>query len=97
MKTYKMSYTAFNHCCPLLAPSGPTSVEVIVVSSSQLNITWQPPSEPNGVIIGYDITWRMTKNDSDESVNGVLNRIPSLLAASRRMYTIKQLGNYWRF
>ena len=90
-----MSYTAFNHCCLFLAPSAPTSVEVIVVSSSQLNITWQPPSAPNGVIIGYNITWRMTKNDLDVSVNGVLNI--SLLPASRRMYSIKQLGNYWRF
>ena len=74
----------------LLAPSAPTQVKVVAVSSSQLDVSWQPPLEPNGVITGYDITWMMTKNDLNESVAGETNR--TSLAASARMYSITNLG-----
>jgi hypothetical protein len=79
----------------LLAPSAPTDVKVIAASSSQLNITWKPPLDPNGVITGYDITWRMTETDLDtQPENNAFNRIPSLLNASARNYSIDNLGKY---
>ncbi|XP_028413458.1 titin-like isoform X2 [Dendronephthya gigantea] len=74
-------------------PSAPASVKIISVSSSQLNITWQPPADPNGVITGYYITWRMIKNDLDQSVN-VLTRISSALSAKTRMHSIQNLEPY---
>ena len=77
----------------LLAPSAPTNVKVVAVSSSRLDITWQPPSDPNGVITGYNITWRMTRNDLDEPGDNKLNKIPSLLSESARNYSIDNLGN----
>jgi hypothetical protein len=79
----------------LLAPSAPTDVKVIAAFSSQLNITWKPPLDPNGVITGYDITWRMTETDLDtQPENNAFNRIPSLLNASARNYSIDNLGKY---
>lgn len=79
----------------LLAPSAPTDVKVIAVSSSQLSITWKPPLDPNGVITGYDITWRMTETDlNTKPENNAFNRIPSLLNASARNYSIDNLGKY---
>ena len=82
-------YLYFSHFV-LLAPSAPTQVKVVVVSSSQLDVSWQPPLEPNGVITGYDITWMMTKNDLDEPLTGETKR--TSLDASKRMYSITNLG-----
>ena len=65
---------------------------MVAVSSSQLDVSWQPPLEPNGVITGYGITWMMTINDLDESVNDEPNR--TSLDASERMYSIKYLGEH---
>ncbi|XP_028413448.1 tyrosine-protein phosphatase Lar-like isoform X5 [Dendronephthya gigantea] len=74
-------------------PSAPTSVKIISVSSSQLNIKWQPPADPNGVITGYYITWRMIKNDLDQSdTNNVFNS--TSLSAKTRMYPIQKLAPY---
>jgi len=78
----------------LLAPSAPTNVEVISISSSQLDITWQPPFEHNGVIIGYNITWRMITNDLNESGDNLVNKLPSRLGASARNFSINNLGNF---
>ena len=76
----------------LLAPSAPTQLKVVAVSSSQLDVSWQPPLEPNGVITGYNITWMMTKNDLNKSVTGETN--VTFLAASARIYSIKYLGEH---
>ena len=79
----------------ILAPSAPTQLKVVAVSSSQLGVSWQPPLEPNGVITGYDITWMMTKNDLGESVTGETNG--TSLAPSARMYFVKYLGEHFVF
>ena len=34
---------------------------------SKLNVTWKPPSDPNGIITGYYITWKMTEDDNNMS------------------------------
>ena len=45
------------------------NVSLVAASPTKLNLTWESPSDPNGVIMGYRITWRITMNDKDMRVN----------------------------
>ena len=87
----------FNDSCLLLAPSAPTNVKVVAVSSSQLDISWQPPTDPNGEITGYNVTWRMIETDLNEPGDNVLNKTQSLLDESARNYSIDNLGKFKNF
>ena len=54
-------------------PGPPVILELTNISFSQLNVTWMRPDNPNGVIKGYYVTWRMVTNDLNEAVKGTLN------------------------
>ena len=44
-------------------------------SSKTLLVTWSPPSDPNGVITGYELRWQMKENDKEkEIVNATINK-----------------------
>ena len=51
-----MSLFCYFITAPYIAPSKPTNVELIPVNSSSLYLSWEPPSQPNGVIIDYNYT-----------------------------------------
>lgn len=59
-------------------------------SATELHLTWAPPSDPNGVITAYFVTWRKVKDDKNNSVVGVLKQ--DKLQASARSLSIKNLG-----
>lgn len=67
-------------------------MKVAAVSSSQLSVSWEPPLEPNGKIIGYNVTWTMIKNDLNQAGDRVLHGLSSLLDAPKRLYQIESLG-----
>lgn len=37
--------------------SAPQNVQVKAISSSSVRVTWDPPTEPQGIIVGYAVTW----------------------------------------
>ena len=39
------------------------------ISSETLLVTWSPPSDPNGVITGYELTWQMIENDKRKKID----------------------------
>ena len=43
------------------APSAPLAVVAEAASSTSVNVTWSPPSMPNGIIRHYQVTY--TRND----------------------------------
>ena len=44
-------------------------------SSETLLVTWSPPSDPNGVITGYELTWQMKENDKRKEIdNAPINK-----------------------
>lgn len=47
------------------APGEPDNVDLKVISATQLNLTWKSPRDPNGVIIGYRVIWKMVRNDNN--------------------------------
>ena len=67
-------------------------MKLVSISYSQLNLTWSPPKNPNGIIIGYKVTWRMVSNDKLMSVFGNLNI--SNRSPEARSYLIEYLGKY---
>ena len=74
-----------------LVPSVPDNVNVIAQSSTMLQVTWFPPLDPNGVITGYNITWKLIKDDNNNTVESVLN-VSTPLNSSSRSYVIDSLG-----
>ncbi|CAB4020177.1 phosphatidylinositol phosphatase PTPRQ isoform X1, partial [Paramuricea clavata] len=55
-------------------PGVPDNVKLSSASSSQLNLTWQKPGDPSGIIRGYVVTWIKVSNDRNEKFNGTLKR-----------------------
>ncbi|XP_046841964.1 titin-like isoform X3 [Xenia sp. Carnegie-2017] len=75
-------------------PSAPVAVNVTALSSTQLKVTWFPPLDPNGVITGYNITWKLKNDDSNDGVESVLNVLSTPLNSSSRSYVIDSLKPY---
>ena len=46
----------------MTAPSAPLAVVAEAASSTSFNVTWSPPSMPNGIITHYQVTY--TRNDA---------------------------------
>ena len=65
---------------------------VVSISYSQLYLTWSPPKNPNGIIIGYNVTWIMVSNDKLENVSGVLK--VQKLSRETSSHEIQDLGKY---
>ena len=63
-------------CSPLhAAPSAPVNVMAVIVEGApgNVSISWFPPSEPNGIIVHYDImcTSAQRRNVSDRRVGSM--------------------------
>ena len=88
---YLLVYLFFNfHYLFSLAPGPAENVELSRISFSQLNLTWQAPGNPNGIITGYRVTWKIISNDKLQSVNGSLNQ--TSLPQEETFYVINYLG-----
>ena len=74
-----------------LVPSVPHNVNVTALSSTMLQVTWFPPLHPNGVITGYNITWKLIEDDNNNAVESVLN-VSTPLNRFSRSYVINNLG-----
>ena len=70
-------------------PSEPTNVRLIPLSHNQLRFSWGPPSEKNGDITGYYITWKIVSNDTNHTVDGELKTVIVGVVLS---YDITNLG-----
>ena len=40
-------------------------VDVVVISDTTAIVTWNPPIQPNGIIIGYEVKYSVYEEDSD--------------------------------
>ena len=54
----KHALNSFSHAT---APSAPLAVVAEAASPTSVNVTWSPPSMPNGIIRHYQVTY--TRND----------------------------------
>lgn len=79
-------------CLSLLAPGEPGSVKLAVISSTQLNLTWASPSDPNGVITGYRVIWRMVRDNNDVFVNDSSSRTEIINNGDAVLFAIVNLG-----
>lgn len=41
----------------VVAPGSPVNVQAVTVSESSVNVSWQQPLSPNGVITNYSVSW----------------------------------------
>ena len=55
----------------------PSRVEDITVNPDQKTITWAAPAEPNGIIVGYRVTyWELRRRDTAEEINTTTEVFP---------------------
>ena len=61
-------------------PTHVVSLQVIPLSLHQIQVSWQPPEIPNGILTGYEVTVHSTKLNYTQSISvgpNVLNIIVS--------------------
>ena len=78
-------------------PGAPTNVNLEVVSSTQLRLSWDTPSEKNGIISDYYIKWRIVRNDTDHIVHGPLLTARKAETENRKMIDIEDLGKHYNY
>ena len=81
-------------CLSLVAPGEPGSVNLTVISATQLNLTWVSPSDPNGVIIGYRIIWKIVKDDNNIFVNDSNSKTEIINNGRAVSFSIVKLGKH---
>ena len=74
------------HSPSLPAPSNPQNLMVVIVNSTAIMVSWQPPTMPNGVITAYNVWYNQTLN-----CNGSLVSFSDSVAGSVLMYTFTEL------
>ena len=65
---------------PKTVPTGVTDLQLRSLSLNQIEVSWQPPETPNGILTGYEVTVNNTKLSYAHSVSvgpNVLNAIIS--------------------
>ena len=67
-------------------PSGPPlNVKIVNTTSSSITLTWDPPLEPNGIILGYDVMYYECQESNIKNIHGSINE---------RKHTINHLHPY---
>ena len=67
----KPLFICFNNCFIFLVPGEPVIINVIPKTNS-LEVTWEPPTEPNGVVTTFRLCWKLSAghNTTCVSLNG---------------------------
>ena len=79
-------------CLSLLAPGEPGSVDLTVISAAQLNLTWASPSDPNGVIIGYRVIWKIVRDDNNMLIEASDSKTQVINNENAELFSIVNLG-----
>ena len=58
------------HCqnINVLAPNPPVILSLTTINSQSVHVTWRAPTQPNGVLINYTITYTTDANSSEATV-----------------------------
>ena len=52
----------FNHLDPIILAPGVVQFSTRVVSNTEVNVMWSPPSQPNGIITAYQVIYSIYDN-----------------------------------
>ena len=72
-----------------VAPGIVEIIGVVTVSSSTVNVIWIPPTQPNGIIIHYDVI-HSVYGDTENSKT-------ARVASTETSYVISDLGEYLEY
>ncbi|CAB4016473.1 phosphatidylinositol phosphatase PTPRQ, partial [Paramuricea clavata] len=75
-------------------PGKPGSVQLERISSTELDLTWTSPSDPNGVIIGYRIVWSILRDDRNMSVSNSVSKTEIINNGNAVSFGIDKLEPY---
>lgn len=78
----------------LLAPGKPDNVSLVPVSATQLNLTWESPSDPNGIITGYRVIWKMVRDDNNMLIKGSDSKTQVINNKDAEFFPIMNLGKH---
>uniref|UniRef100_A0A4D5S204 Putative cell adhesion molecule n=1 Tax=Ixodes scapularis TaxID=6945 RepID=A0A4D5S204_IXOSC len=79
---------------PPTGPSKVTELEVSVVNSTSLKLKWEAPSDTNGPLSGYQLTWWKTSENPSLDVQERLNNKTVLLSHDARSFLLVELDTY---
>ena len=75
-----------------IEPGKPESFQLIPISATVLSLSWDSPSDPNGVITGYRISWKMIEDDRNMFVTEG-SRVNIIKNGNAESFQIHDLGN----
>ena len=76
-----------------LVPSEPRDVSLEVISHTQLRLSWNTPSDKNGLISGYYIRWKILRNDTNHTVSGQFDT--ATVDENMKIFDIEDLGKHY--
>ncbi|KAG0443928.1 hypothetical protein HPB47_014374, partial [Ixodes persulcatus] len=79
---------------PPTGPSEVTELRVNVVNSTSFKVTWEAPSDTNGPLSGYQLTWWKTSETPSLNVQERLNNKTVLLSHDARSFLLVELDTY---
>ena len=74
----------------LIAVPGQPTVHPVNIKANSIELTWIPPTEPNGVITFYELCWRTNRQDQKcDKLNHATRsyEIPSLRKFAKTNYS----------
>lgn len=72
--------------CSLTAPSAPGSIRFSELTTTSVNVSWEPPPLPNGVLEGYRLVYEPCMPvDGEGMARGAGGRLGALAGAGRAL------------
>uniref|UniRef100_A0A672I8F9 DCC netrin 1 receptor n=1 Tax=Salarias fasciatus TaxID=181472 RepID=A0A672I8F9_SALFA len=92
-ESYSFRVVAYNHVGPgessaplkittkpdLQVPSRVESLQAVALSPTSVQVSWEPPSHPNGPILGYRLLWTESPSGKEKKMKTSTNGITSAL------------------
>lgn len=70
--------------CSLTAPSAPGSIRFSELTTTSVNVSWEPPPQPNGVLEGYRLVYEPCMPVDGEGMVWALGRRLGALGTAGR-------------
>ena len=95
---YVLSLSLTTLLVPSAVPERPASVNVDSPNSTSINVTWTPPIVRNGIILGYEVRYKLTADDCSSGDPSSADRVDGIaLNLSAVIYGLEKYQRYCVF
>ena len=74
---------------PLTVPNKPTSLHIDSATADVVSLSWKMPSQPNGIIIKYEIQYQTASNSQTVSVTSAAHKVTGLVGDTEYQFRVR--------